>query len=144
MKQKVNMKRLSIFLVLICIIIAIVILLIVSNNKEKYIFGIENKENITKIVSQKNNTENKIEISNDDMVKKIVDYITQEEMVTKKESISDTPNVDEYYIITFKGIDEVIYIYSKNNNYYVEKPYNGIYNITEEKYNNLSKYLYLN
>ena len=52
--------------------------------------------------------------------------------------------MEEYYIVNFKGTEQVMYLYTKSDKYYIEKPYDGIYEITQEEYNNILKYLYLN
>ncbi|MBM7854183.1 hypothetical protein JOC37_000555 [Desulfohalotomaculum tongense] len=56
-----------------------------------------------------------------------------------KESINDTPNVEDYQIIKVDG--EVYYIYIKEDKYYLEKPYQFIDEITEETYNNISEFI---
>lgn len=57
---------------------------------------------------------------------------------TKRESINDNPPVDvaELYAVTFENADEAvrIYIYRRDNKYYIEQPYNGIYKIQEAEF----------
>ena len=114
---------------------------------EKYILEGDTSddiENISRIASQKSNTETKIEITSKEIVEDVINYITKEEKTTKKASVSDIPQVEEYYIVNFKGTEQVMYLYTKSDKYYIEKPYDGIYEITQEEYNNILKYLYLN
>lgn len=35
----------------------------------------------------------------------------------------------------------VIYMYIKDDRYYIEQPYNGIYQITYDEYNSIAKYV---
>ena len=41
-----------------------------------------------------------------------------------------------YFLVTFKKNDETtkVYIYKKNNQYYIEQPYNGIYTIAKRDF----------
>lgn len=146
MKAKINVKRLSVFSIILCTIILIIILIITNMLKESkcYTFKLDNIENISRIASQKSNTETKIEITSKEIVEDVINYITKEEKTTKKASVSDIPQVEEYYIVNFKGTEQVMYLYTKSDKYYIERPYDGIYEITQEEYNNILKYLYLN
>ena len=64
---------------------------------------------------------------------------------TKKESIQDTPiNASNKIKIEFNFKEEgksVIFVYEKNNEYYIEQPYNGIYRISPDEYNSIEKYI---
>ena len=46
---------------------------------------------------------------------------------TREKSVQDTPNSLPLGIITINDGEEVIYYYQKNDKYYFEKPYSGIY-----------------
>lgn len=140
--KKVDVKRLSMFVGAICLVIVLIVAIAVSAGK-KYTFNLKEKENITRIISQKNNTDSKIEISSKDIVKNIVNYMTKEQKTTKKASKSDVPSVENYFTVTFKTTNEVIYLYNDGKNYYMEKQNDGIYTLTEEEYTTLLKYLYL-
>ena len=48
---------------------------------------------------------------------------------TREKSVQDTPNSLPLGIITINDGEEVIYYYQKNDKYYFEKPYSGIYEI---------------
>ena len=54
------------------------------------------------------------------------------------ESIDDVPaNPDLLYLVKFKNTSEnykSAYIYKKGNKYYIQQPYNGIYQITKDEY----------
>lgn len=57
---------------------------------------------------------------------------------TNVESIDDVPaNPDLLYLVKFKNTSEnykLAYIYKKGNKYYIQQPYNGIYQITKDEY----------
>lgn len=142
LSKNVDIKRLSIFVVAVCLVIALIVAISLNAGK-KYTFNLNEKENITRIISQKSNTDSKIEISSKDIVKNIVNYMTKETKTTKKASKNDVPSVDNYFTITFKTTNEVVYLYSDGKNYYMEKQKDGIYTLTEEEYTTLVKYLYL-
>ena len=62
---------------------------------------------------------------------------------THIESVNDIPvNPDILYFVKFKndsGNYKSAYIYKKDNQYYIEQPYNGIYQITEDEYTRIEK-----
>lgn len=135
--MKVNKLRLAIFIILIVAIIICALFVF----RKKYTLVINDADNIISVVSQKNTSGGKIEVSSKTLIKEIITAITNER-TTKKESVNDTPACEEYYIITFKDTDQKIYIYTKDGNCYIEEPYNGIYKITQEEYDKIMQYLY--
>lgn len=62
---------------------------------------------------------------------------------THIESVNDIPvNPDILYFVKFKndsGNYKSAYIYKKDNQYYIEQPYNGIYQVTEDEYTRIEK-----
>lgn len=58
---------------------------------------------------------------------------------TKEESIQDIPTgMEESITITFNsGEKTTVFVYKKADKYYIEQPYNGIYEITQEEYNDI-------
>lgn len=66
---------------------------------------------------------------------------------TKKESINDYPvGIKEPIKVELKSDNKkdsiaVIYIYEYNSLYYLEQPYNGIYQMSGDEYNGIVKYL---
>lgn len=64
---------------------------------------------------------------------------------TNIESVNDTPvNPDTMYVINFKTKNDdskLIYIYKKGNNYFIEQPYNGVYQLTKEEYNLIETFI---
>ena len=62
---------------------------------------------------------------------------------TNMESVQDSPvHADTYKTIEIKtnnGESYTLFLYEYKNKYYIEQPYNGIYKITKEEYELLSK-----
>ncbi len=64
---------------------------------------------------------------------------------TKSQSIQDSPveatNEIKIDFILKTNLTSTLYVYMKNNKYYIEQPYNGIYEITIDEYNSINSYL---
>ena len=90
------------------------------------------------------------------MQKKITDLQEIEDIIyvldgdgrtTQKESINDYPvGIKEPIKVELKSDNKkdsiaVIYIYEDNSLYYLEQPYNGIYQMSGDEYNGIVKYL---
>lgn len=65
------------------------------------------------------------------------------EAVYRGESVNDTPtNIEDYLTVVFSYKDEekgteTIYLFEKNGDYFVEKPYSGVWEIPEKLYTKL-------
>lgn len=97
-------------------------------------------DGFTSITLEKNNEE--ITIETNDNVKSIINKLNNLEKVTTPKSIQDIPvNMEDEIKITFNDEkNTTIYTYMKNNNYYIEQPYNGIYEITKEEYRDINDF----
>lgn len=133
------------------IIILVVIILIVLIgtaaynfiNTRTYELNLPQVENL-KTISSKQNENIKV-ISDNDEMKNVLNNIYGVKRTTKKESIQDAPeNVENTIKIDFNFIEggsSTLFVYKKNNKYYVEQPYNGKYEILEEEYNSINQTL---
>lgn len=139
MRKKENSRK-SIFTLLIILVIIFCIFKFFVF-KKTYTLEFKDTQGVIKIVSEKNNSKGKLELISKDIVDQVIAIMQPAERETKIESITDQPSVETYYIITLKDSEEKIYIYAKDNKYYIEQPYNGIYEITEDEYNKLMGYL---
>ncbi len=132
-------KILIIIIVTIFIISFLVYGFLEANNIEgKYTLNLINKTKTIEII--KNDIV--IEINDKKKINKI--YNILKELNTNKESYYESPlNASNLIKITFKGRKDKkdIYLYIKDNKYYIEQPYNGVYEIDEEKYNKIKEYL---
>ncbi len=134
--QKVISKDI-LFLSINLLLIIIVGLYAFIKDKPEYVLNLPSIDDIERIEISKN--ENIILVATDEAVEKIINLLNNKK--TKSESITDYPsNTSELYKINFihKEIgSSTIYIYRIKNNYYVEQPYNGIYEIAESEYNKI-------
>lgn len=73
------------------------------------------------------------EFSDKETINTIYDIF--QDKTTYTQSINDNPtDPDILYFITFKNKDnelKSVYVYQKNSNYYIEQPYNGIYELSK-------------
>lgn len=82
-------------------------------------------------------------IENSKEIKDIMNILSATTRKTKIESIQDFPlNVENVISVHFNGGEIItIYIYKKNNEYFIEQSYNGIYRISADEYNSIETYL---
>lgn len=109
-------------------------------NKPKYILHLPTVEKLTSI-----HIENK-KIETPEDMQEILNVLNKEGRTTKEESIQDSPvNVEEILKVDFYFIESgisTLFVYKRNNAYYIEQPYNGIYKITKEEYKKIKKICY--
>lgn len=104
---------------------------------------VENLKSISLTVNEKDNPHD-ASYSEEEIMKQILDSIAGTKRVTKEESIQDYPtNVDDIITVEFyfkeKG-SSILYLYKRNNKYYIEQPYDGIYKISEDEYKLVNNY----
>lgn len=70
----------------------------------------------------------------------IIDLLTKEARLTKKESVNDQPtNIDDYMVLEFQenpaqANPKRVYIYESQGKYHLEQAYQGIWEINQEAY----------
>lgn len=137
-----NKKNIFIIIGIILIVLVSIVVILFMNRKEYKLEFPKESENYTNISIDINNDIRTVETSEN--IQKLLDIIIKEEKVTKKESIQDIPTdmEDEIRIdFTFdKGKTSTIFIYKKNKDYFLEQPYNGIYEISKEEYSSVIDY----
>lgn len=109
-----------------------------------------NEDDLERVVllepTEENNTY--ITITDNEEIRNIIDNIKSNSKHTNKQSVSDTPtNVDYYIKLEFSNsTDEnsVAYVYKTEDRYYIEQPYIGILEITQESYDNIDTLLNAN
>ncbi len=62
----------------------------------------------------------------DDNINLVTEMINKAKL-TRKKSVQDAPDILPLGKITINDGEEIIYYYQKNDKYYIEKPYSGIY-----------------
>jgi len=133
------------------IIITIVVILFVTLmigffyhfwDRNNYELNLPQLEKLKNISLQQN--ENKKIINDNEEMKDLLYVLNGINRTTKEESIQDEPvNINNEIKVDFNFMESgtsTIFIYEKNNKYYIEQPYNGIYQISGDEYNSIQKY----
>lgn len=137
------MKKTKIVLVIIGVIsVLIAMFVLLDYDNEEYTINLFKLEEISSTtLDTLSQYDNKKELKDKESIKEIYDVFADKK--TNIESVSDVPvNPDILYLVKFKNNTEnskSFYIYKKDNQYYIEQPYNGIYQITEKEYTKIEK-----
>lgn len=112
-----------------------------NKNKEYVINLFELKEISSITIDTLAQYDNKKEFKDKESIEEIYEVFADKK--TNVESVNDIPvNPDILYFVKFKndsGNYKSAYIYKKDNQYYIEQPYNGIYQITEDEYTKIEE-----
>ena len=108
-----------------------------------YTFNISKTDGLKSILLSKGTEQKKITDLQE--IEDIIYVLDGDGRTTKKESINDYPvGIKEPIKVESdnkKDSIAVIYIYEDNSLYYLEQPYNGIYQMSGDEYNGIAKYL---
>ena len=117
-------------------VVVLAIFIVVQINQETYEITIPSLDEVTLVsIDSLSQYDNVTEFDDKEEIAKI--YHIFRNQITTQESINDNPvNPDILFLVTFKKNDETtkVYIYKKNNQYYIEQPYNGIYTIAKRDF----------
>lgn len=112
-----------------------------NKNKEYVINLFELKEISSITIDTLAQYDNKKEFKDKESIEEIYEVFADKK--TNVESVNDIPvNPDILYFVKLKnesGNYKSAYIYKKGNQYYIEQPYNGIYQITEDEYTKIEE-----
>ena len=130
-------KKLKFFIgIAIIMVVVLAIFIVVQINQETYEITIPSLDEVTLVsIDSLSQYDNVTEFDDKEEITKI--YHIFRNQTTKQESINDNPvNPDILFLVTFKKNDKTtkVYIYKKNNQYYIEQPYNGIYTIAKKDF----------
>ena len=130
-------KKLKFFIgIAIIMVVVLAIFIAVQINQETYEITIPSLDEITLVsIDSLSQYDNVTEFDDKEEIAKI--YHIFRNQITTQESINDNPvNPDILFLVTVKKNDETtkVYIYKKNNQYYIEQPYNGIYTIAKRDF----------
>ncbi|MCR8968749.1 DUF5301 domain-containing protein [Facklamia sp. 7083-14-GEN3] len=104
-------------------------------------------DKITEIEVLKNNSESSAKVIEQAEISKMIEDINKNTKDTGKESINDQPvNIEDYIVIKFyhKNAEDspsIAYLYKNKATSYLEQPYSGIWEITEEIYETINSKL---
>ena len=139
-----NKKNKLIFIFVLFMAIGAILGIVCHNkiNKSKYALNLPVSEDLFSIVLEQN--EKETEIKESEKIKDILNALNAVKRTTSKQSIQDSPvNVDNEIKVDFNFKEEgtsTVFVYEKNDKYYIEQPYNGIYRISPDEYNSIEKY----
>lgn len=139
------MNKKIVFVVLTIIIVILIIMASIYNfsSKTSYELNMPELQNIVNISLVQNSVSK--ELNTTEEIEDILEILSANRRVTKVESIQDSPvNVNNEIKIDLNlndGTILTIFVYKKNNNCYIEQPYNGIYKISYDEYNLLEIYI---
>ena len=117
-------------------------------NDRIFKLDLTSKKDIVKVsISKMSQNDNYFEYTDKNIIDNIYDVFNdlETEVVSKTFNPKDT---EEMYMVSFFDdssedaiIDTYVEIYKKDGKYYVEQRYNGIYEITEDKFNLVKSYI---
>lgn len=139
MKNK-NVLFITMIIIGLILIIIGAGLLYFARPKRTYELNLPIAENIKSISIQRNSKNGVIEKQY--IIGEFINWLNENKKTTNKESISDLPRNATNEInfdFNFKQGASRISVYKKNDKYYLEQAYNGIYEISEEEYKIMDK-----
>lgn len=111
--------------------------------KETYTLNVPECGRVTSIVI--NSGTIKREVMNTGEVNDIIYVLKGNERSSKTESVNDYPsNIEKSIKLEFyfdKTEIATMFVYTRNNQYYIEEPYNGIYQMSGDEYNSIEKFV---
>lgn len=142
-----NNKKVFILLGILIVILLIVAVAYKHRDRRTYEFNLPQVEDLSKIELKRN--EMSVGIYKTEEIKDIINVLSGVKRITKTESIQDSPvNVNDKIQVDFILDEDIrykavstIFLYEKNERYYIEQPYNGIYQISADEYNSINVYL---
>lgn len=135
-------KEIWIFIIVLCMCIGAVLGILCYNKSNEYTLQLPlMADSFETITIEQNGKEKTIENSKD--INDIINILSGTGRKTRNESIQDFPtNVDNVISVHFNcGEIFTLYVYEKNNEYFIEQAYNGIYRISADEYNSIEKYV---
>lgn len=128
-----------VILIVFILVILIFTLCFAIINKPKYNLKLPEISDVSSISVTLNDNEIKLEKEED--ITGIITTLMSNGRTTKIESIQDFP-VNVSNVITIKiyhksSGSSTLFVYERKGNYYLEQPYNGIYEISSDEYNSI-------
>lgn len=129
----------------IVILIAFILVILIFTlcfaiiNKLKYNLKLPEISDVSSIFVTLNN--NEVKLDKEEEITSIITTLMSNGRTTKIESIQDFP-VNVSNVITIKiyhksSGSSTLFVYERKGNYYLEQPYNGIYEISSDEYNSI-------
>lgn len=129
----------------IVILIAFILVILIFTlcfaiiNKLKYNLKLPEISDVSSIFVTLN--DNEVKLDKEEEITSIITTLMSNGRTTKIESIQDFP-VNVSNVITIKiyhksSGNSTLFVYERKGNYYLEQPYNGIYEISSDEYNSI-------
>lgn len=129
----------------IVILIAFILVILIFTlcfaiiNKPKYNLKLPEISDVSSIFVTLN--DNEVKLDKEEDITSIITTLMSNGRTTKIESIQDFP-VNVSNVITIKiyhksSGSSTLFVYERKGNYYLEQPYNGIYEISSDEYNSI-------
>ena len=129
----------------IVILIAFILVILIFTlcfaiiNKPKYNLKLPEISDVSSIFVILN--DNEVKLDKEEEITSIITTLMSNGRTTKIESIQDFP-VNVSNVITIKiyhksSGNSTLFVYERKRNYYLEQPYNGIYEISSDEYNSI-------
>lgn len=136
-------KKYVIFLAVILTVLVVSVYAYRHRDRRTYCMDQPAIETVEGIVIEQN--ANGVVYKETEDIKHLLKTIYGVKMITGKESVQDSPvNVEDEIAIHISLSDKkviTLFVYEKHSKYFIEMPYNGIYEMEEEAYNILKEYL---
>ncbi len=132
-------------LILVALVLVVVVWVYVYQHRDRRTYCLESPviETVESIAVEQDTEV--VTYTDTENIKNLLKVIYGVKMITEKESIQDNPvNVRDEMAIHISLSDErviTLFAYEKNFKYFIEMPYNGIYDIDEGTYTTLQEYL---
>ncbi len=131
-------KYISILLCIICVLCVAFVLLIPAYSQKAYPIAFPDASDVVSVEITLVENHNKTDTLTHN------DYATISTLIkafsdakpTRKQSIQDAPSVETYIKVEFRPVTgtSTFFVYEKKGKYYVEQPYQGIYEMDAEQY----------
>lgn len=128
-----------VILIVFILVILIFTLCFAIINKPKYNLKLPEISDVSSIFVILN--DNEVKLDKEEEITSIITTLMSNGRTTKIESIQDFP-VNVSNVITIKiyhksSGSSTLFVYERKGNYYLEQPYNGIYEISSDEYNSI-------
>lgn len=128
-----------VILIVFILVILIFTLWFAIINKPKYNLKLPEINDVSSISLTLN--DNEVKLDKEEDITSIITTLMSNGRTTKIESIQDFP-VNVSNVITIKiyhksSGSSTLFVYERKGNYYLEQPYNGIYEISSDEYNSI-------
>jgi len=134
-------KEMWIFIIVLFMCIGAVLGIFCYNKSNEYEYSFKLPLTVESITIEQNEIEATIEDSN--KINDIINILSGTGRKPIAESIQDFPTNVENVISVHYNCEEIFtfYVYEKNNEYFIERAYNGIYRISPNEYYSIEKYI---